>query len=175
MAALAPSNTDRYRLGYSDGFNTHHLIMRTGGVTDAEAITALAAFLTAASNLIAEITITSFDFAPQGSDVFNPIVWTGAATFGSGALPALDRPFSYSFVGRSTGGHKARVYLFAVDTPNDDNWRKTAAENGNVADAIAALASNPGCFVAIDGIPPVWHPYANFGANDHWTKVIRGS
>jgi len=174
LSPLPANNTDRFKLTYFDGYHNHSLVCRTADVGFGTVNTALDGFLTAIEGLLGLITIIGLELAEAGSDVFNPSVWSGAATYGAGTLSAINRPFSLSFTGRASSGRKARVFIFGVDSPTDDTWRFTTSESGFVNDAVAALTAVGGTFLAIDALTPTWHPYANFGANDHWVKVIRG-
>lgn len=172
--ALPASNTARFKLRYNDGFNEHALVMRANTSNAHTAAQALDAFLVAHGAVIAQITIVGLEYAPIGSDIFNPVTWDQSATYGTGTLAALERPYTYSYTGRSTGGHKCKVFLFANNVHGTGSWRIPTATGNFVEEALAALVTFSSCFLAIDGLVPVWHAYANQGANDHWMRKARG-
>jgi len=174
MAALPASNTPRFKLRYNDGYNEHAMIARSGTGSATTASASFDAFLTAHNAYIATITIVGLEYAPSGSDIFNPVTWSGAASYGTGTLAALERPYTYSYTGRSPGGHKCRVFLFANNVHGTGSWRIPSATGNFVEAALAALALGGVMFRAIDNQVPVWNKYANQGANDHWMRLARG-
>lgn len=174
MPALSPSNTARFKYRYNDGFNEHSLIMRANSDSVSGASGVIGDFLTAHNAVIAEITTVGLEYAVSGSDIFNPVTWFGEATYGTGTLAAVDRPYTYSYSGRSAGGHKVKVFLFANNVHGTASWRIPSSTGNFVEAALAALIEDGAFFRAIDGLVPVWNQYTNQGANDHWMRLARG-
>jgi len=94
-------------------------------------------------------------------------------TAGAGAGGPEQNVRSISFVGRTGGGHKARVFLYGYGAATADNMRVTTVERAEVAAAIARINGYLHLFVAIDAIKPTYNGYVNINYNKHWTKVIR--
>jgi hypothetical protein len=174
LVALSPSTTARFKLRYSDGQNNHALVMRTSSNVAHAACQTLDLFLAAHNAVVAQLTIIGLEYAPAGSDIFNPVVWDQATTYGTGTLAELERPYTWSYTGRSPGGHKSRVFLFGNNLHSDASWRTDDNGTNFVTAALEALNNNSAHFLAIDGGVPIWHAYANQGANDHWIKRARG-
>lgn len=175
LSPLPPSNTVRYKLRYSAGGIEHGLISRFDEVNDTIANSELQTFLSLAEPLLATISIVGLEWAPVGSDIFNPTPWTGNATYGAGALPDINKPWTLSFVGRSRTARKSRVFLYGIKTLNDASYRIHASENEDVAAVTGFLQTAAHGFRTIDGTQAVWAAYANLGANDHWVGDQRVS
>lgn len=174
--ALPPSNTERWFLHYHVGSVSHTMMMRTSeGQSEANVSDAFDGLLAGLATILATVTIDGLEVSLISSDVRNPAVWGGASTYGTGSQPDAYEPVELTFPGRSTGGHKARVSVFGYKEPIPTDFRLSSSENANIANAVAALDSFSGRFLAIDGIAPIWHPYANVGFNDHWTGEARTS
>jgi len=176
QVALPASNTERWFLQYSVGGHQHTMMMRTEeGTSSTDVSDAFDEFLTQIAPGASLITIVGLEVAAVNSDVRNPSVWGGDATYGTGTPPAGYDPVELTFTGRTTGGHKARVSFFGYDGSIPDDFRLGAGDDANVDAARATLSANPGRWIAIDGLSVIWHPYANVGFNDHWVKVQRTS
>jgi hypothetical protein len=61
--------------------------------------------------------IDEVQFAASGSNIFNPVV-TGIEgnSYGSGGVSAPNAAFFLSFVGRTSGGRRARLFVFGYIT-----------------------------------------------------------
>jgi len=173
MAPLSPSATIRYKLSYTNGYDTHALVMRASAVNNAGANSALQDFLAAIEPNLSIISAFELSVAAVGSNLFNPISWSGPSSYGDGPMPVINRPASYSFVGRTPGGRKARIFLYGLSTINDGSWRILTSEDSDVSAAVAELGTHSGFFLGIDGLAPLWHSYCNVGINDHWLKNVR--
>ena len=178
IAALPPSNTQRYYYDYSVYAEQHTLIVRcTADVGLSDAKVGIDAFLTALGPGLIEITTVGLRHSEAGSNITNPVDADGlAATYGSGSGSAINAPLQVTFTGRSGDGHKARVGMFGWESQTDTSWRYTTAENTDVLNAVAELTDqgSAGIFCSISGQRVLWHPYMNVGYNDHWVKVERG-
>jgi len=172
LLPLPTSNTPRFRVHYDNNGLDHSFQMRSS--QSPAAIGAAAnSFLTALSTLLSLITITFVEFAPAGSDIFNPVV-TGIEgnTYGAGVPTIVQQTTAVNFVGRTTGGRRLRIAVFGV-LGFAQNWRAVAGEVPAVDAAIAQLIAKPLEFRGIDNLVPVWKTYANIKAWDHWVDQVR--
>jgi len=129
--------------------------------------------MTAFSGDIFATVLDFVEWAPDNSDIFNPVttIWDGT-TYGSGAGNLENVAWAYTFIGRTPGGRRVRMSQFGAKTLSA-NYRLTAGENVNI-DAVIALLNAPGSqLLGIDGLLPIWKSYADVQVNDHWVKVIR--
>lgn len=177
MAPLPESSTDRYFLDYSVNTVGHTMLCRTDpSVTDEDVISAFDAILTAAAAHSTTISVDGLRFALEGSNVTNPVAWTGDAEYGSGSPNRDLAPYFASFTGRATTGRRARLDIFGwVQTPGPD-WRIQSADDSSVTTIVDLLNnSTDGLFLAIDGGAPAWHEYANMSVSDYWVRQLRSS
>jgi len=176
VTALAPENTARWRLVYQVGGIEHGVVMRVDA-TNPTQTTVEAGFSQLLSDLSAqmwEITFVRLEYAAAGSTIFNPQTSALSGVLaGAGAGGPEQNVRSISFVGRTGGGHKARVFLYGYGAATADNMRVTTVERAEVAAAIARINGYLHLFVAIDAIKPTYNGYVNINYNKHWTKVIR--
>lgn len=172
MAPLPPSNTARYRVDYSVGTHQHSMQFRSlnspsalGGVVNA--------FLNALAGFIYQITIDAVEFAPAGSDIFNPVT-TGIEgnTYGVGTPIVTEVPWAYTFIGRTTGGRRVRLAVFGAKNLGI-NYRFQAGESPELDAGLAVLVAVTGQLLGIDGLVPVWKTYINAQVNDHWLQEVR--
>lgn len=172
MAPLPPDNTPRFRVHYTNLGVTHILDIRSNSSPAALGVQ-VDAFFSAVAPLIADTSIDVVEFAPSGSSVFNPVT-TGIEGnhYGTFASPQEARAWYIGFVGRSSGGRRARLFVFGAGLLGT-NYRWTPGENAAADSAVATLqAQSPG-WQAIDGLVPVWKSYANAGVNDALVKKLR--
>lgn len=175
IVALPPHNTERWWMLYTVNGLSHRMMMRTGdGALPATVVSTFAGILTRITPEINEIVPTGLERALRGSDVRLPFAWTGAASYGLGNADAsFIRAESISFTGRSTAGHKARMFLFGYKLGSNGDYRSTGAESAAIASVVSFLNGAVGAFLAIDGLQPTYHDYGNIGLNDHWVKKLR--
>ena len=133
---------------------------------------------TALANLLKPVmgtncSFTGIDYAPEGSDIFNPAATLSIAGTGSFTVPATSTPYQISFTARSGSGRKTRLFVFGTNASIDTNWRIEQSESTAFGAIMSGLASGVGGITCIDGSVPIWHAYANVGANDHWVKKVR--
>jgi hypothetical protein len=184
MADFAPNFTARLRVNYSSLGKSHSQIWRVASsVTDPTDIAAKAVLFYSdlAPVRFNDWTIVSASFAPADSDVFLPAS-IGTPTAGSvstsGAV-LTDPAVSISFVGRSTLGNKARMFLYGttfrdvVTTSVGADWRVTSAENAAISAAIVRLNETSPSLVANDDAIASWYEYVNVKYNDRWVRRMR--
>jgi len=172
MAPLPPNNTPRFKVTYSSLGRSHDFTARTNVSPAAFGVQA-DAFLGSFATFIATTTIDVVEFAPSGSDIFNPVTTGIEGNVYGTSGPAPDNAAWYvGFVGRTSGGRRARLFIFGAGLLGG-NYRWNPGENASVDSAIATLqAQSPG-WQAIDGLVPVWKSYANGGVNDAIVKDLR--
>jgi hypothetical protein len=186
MADFAPNYTPRYRLRYSALGKVHVMTIRGSrgdvGIA-ARGQEVFTDFLAAMQPYLSNTwTIVGADVAGTDSDVFLPTTALPTLpTLGAAAGDISYRPNFLSFVGRSTSGNRASLYLYGVlasptaASAAPDDYRITAAEDSSIGDAVAALnGSGAGEGArAIDGNDAVWYPYANVGFNAYYQRKAR--
>jgi len=176
MAALPPSNTARFWLDYSDGVNEHSITFRIAPTATLLTIKSqVDNFLLELEPGLHVITILGCRVAVAGSNVTNPTAWTGAATYGTGAMAAEDAPREVRFIGRSTDGREVSISVYGTSFSVPATFRITSAANATIADAILALAnaSALGVGLTISGEVPVWKAYASYNYNSYWEREAR--
>lgn len=179
MAPLPQNNTNRLWVDYNDGRNDHVLLCRyviSTGFGTPEAMGAVDAFLTAINDSLYLITILGARVAAQGSNISAPVAWTGGATYGGGAMPAVFAPRQVMWLGRTGGGRRFRLSIWGVNTTTPDNFRIADDGSNFVADGIDVLETQQplGAFRAIDGNVPLLYPYADIQFNSYWETQARG-
>lgn len=178
MAALPPSNTERWYLSYSVGTFVHTITMRTQtGITLATVQAAFDAFMTALNPVLFLATTIGLNRSNVGSNVRLPQdLGPLAGTYGNLVPSPRNSVYGLAFPGRSVEGHKTRVYVIGTNLQGDDNYRYTATENANINNAVIALNSGAGAFwLGIDGNEANWYPYATSKQNDHFIGELRGT
>lgn len=175
MAPIDPSNTQRFYLDYETCGYEHTLLCRAGSTVEAsDAGSTIAAFIAAIEDQFRLITVVGFRSSAPGSNITVPEVWPGAATYGEGVGQAFETAQYWDFVGRGATGHRVRASLFGcINVQVGNNYRVTAAERSQVPAAIAELTSDAQIFVDVDYEVPIWHAYANCGANAYWRNKVR--
>lgn len=176
MAALDPANTGRFWLDYTDGHNEHTLMVRYGeSATLADVMFSIDLFLTDLSTHLYVLTITGARYSGEGSHVSSPVVWTGAAAYGSGAMPLAFRPKQWCWLGRTTGGRRARWFLFGVSTNVPDNYRELSGSGNAAQDGTTGILAGQalGVFIAIDKLTPQLANYADVNFNNYWERRSR--
>lgn len=172
LPPLPPSNTERYKVFYTNNGQQHVSIIRTHIVSPATLGAYVDVLLTALNPIFNLTTLDKFEFAPIGSDIFNPVV-TGyeGNTYGSGSA-LVATPVFISFIGRSAGGRKARSFWFGLNAVTTD-YRYQPGESAAVDGAVLAVQSASNTWLAIDGTKPTWYNYANAGYNSYWQRQVR--
>lgn len=174
MAPLPASNTARFKVSYTNQLNQHAAVVRSTPVSPATFGTQFDALMTALVGIIPTTVIDVVEFAASGSDIFNPVV-TGIEGNSYGAGPTSERFAAHflSFIGRTSGGRRVRLFIFGIDALVANDYRYVSGEIPQVDAAIAVIAGATGSFLGIDGLIPSWKSYANTGVNTHWQKELR--
>jgi len=172
MAPLPPNSTARFRFHYTCIGEEHTLQVRSGN-SPSFVGSFVDTFLTALGNAQHVKVISFVEWAPAGSDIFN-IVTTGieSNSYGAGVDVAGHAAWAYTFIGRTPGGKRVRFSVYGATDLGTD-YRFIAGENVWIDAAVGALVSAGGLVLGIDGLSPVWKPYANIQVNDHWVKESR--
>lgn len=172
MAPLLPSNTPRFRFVYTTVGHQHTFEMRSL-ISPAAMGTLVHQLLTALSNNLYDLVLDLVNWAPAGSNIFNPVI-TGIEGnhYGLGVAAADVVPFFVNFIGRSSGGRRNRIMLFGAKSLGID-YRFVAGEDPDIDAAVAILQGAAINTLAIDGLPTVWKSYVNAGVNAHWIKAVR--
>lgn len=173
MAPLPPNNTPRFRAFYTTVGHQHSLQIRSP-----YSPAALGGFLTNYFNAFGVTCATAVldyvDFAPAGSDIFNPVT-TGVegTTFTGGTVLGNEvAAWEYNFIGRTSGGRRVRYSRFGALFLGVD-YRIVAGESTPITNVINELNAAGANLLGIDGLRPIWKTYADCGVNDHWVKVLR--
>lgn len=184
MADFAPNFTARARLKYSSLGKNHSMMWRVSSAeTDPTGISAkIGLFLDdLAPILFNDFTVIGLDFALADSDVFLPAptpAFGGGDVSAGGGVPT-DAAVSLSFVGRSTLGGKARMFLYGtntgaiVRTADVNDWKLLSSEDASISAAIVRLNETSPSIVANDDSVVAWYEYVNVKYNDRWVRRMR--
>lgn len=174
MAPLPHNNTPIYFVDYTTVGVSHTAEIRaTGAVSPSTLSSILDALFTQLSPVLFDTSIDGARFQAAGTNFANPVVLTIAGnTYGSGGGSSDDVPKAINFIGRSTGGRRVRLMLFGYSAAIS-TYRVFSSENTAIAAAIGTLNNTANCFLAIDGVDPVWYPYANVLFNAYWQRATR--
>jgi len=174
LAALNPNNTQRFYLTYNVDTYNHTLCARSdAGVTAADASTGIGGFLTAMSTQVGHSVFVKFEVSTVGSNVRNPVTWSGPTSWGGSGSDAAAGPRFWSFTGKDVEGHKVRVDLFGRTTNDFPDYRLPAATYPIIQAAIDALNTSIPIFLTINSAGPTWNGYANQAYSQHWIKQAR--
>jgi hypothetical protein len=175
LAPLPEDNTIRYWLNYSVGPFDHSFQVRVAdGETDSAVIDAIDEFLALQGDLAYEASIIGLEKAAKGSNVRNPVEWTGNPTFGTGTAVIGAQASFYSFTGRSTDGRKNRLFLFEWKQSFPASFRVQASGDADVAAVVAFLQTQTSRFTTISGQRTLWNAYCNVSVHDHFVDEARG-
>lgn len=174
LPVLPADNTARFKLSYvNDGF-THTLTARSTPISPATAGTHFDALFTALSPMLPITSILDVQFAAAGSNVFNPVT-TGIEgnIYGSGSGAPIGASENVGFVGRTSGGRRARLWVYGINAIASADFRFNPGESADVDNAIIAIRAATGLYLGIDGLAPTWKGYANAGVNAFWQRKLR--
>jgi hypothetical protein len=172
MAPLPPNGTPRFRVNYTNVSRQHTLEIRSGSSPSAIG-TFVDDLFTALVPILYPTVIDNVVFAASGSNVFNAVT-TGIEgnTYGGGSPFQQNAAWFISFIGRTSGGRRARMYVFGVTMLAVD-YRYVAGEQVAVDAAISVINAFGSNLQGIDGLVPIWKSYANGGVNSYWQKHLR--
>src|SRR5215207_569859 len=172
MAPLPPNSTPRFRVKYTNVAHQHTMEIRSH---ESPSIVGdlVNDLFTEMSPLLFPTVIDSLEFAADNSNIFNPVT-AGVVgnTYGSGSPFVQNAAWFISYIGRTSGGRRVRLYFFGVSQLGVD-YRFPAAENADVDATRAVLGAAGGEIVGIDDLVPVWKSYANAGVNAYWQRNLR--
>jgi hypothetical protein len=174
LPVLPPDNTARYKFFYHNAAHQHVTTIRAAGAHSPSNVgSQFDVLMTALAPILNVVTIDKVEFAATGSNVFNPVTsGIEGNTYGSGTGNPTNAPWFYGFVGRTSGGRKARFMIFsAVDL--GVNYRFAPGENAATDAAVLVPQASSNAFYGIDGIKPTWYGYVNAGADAYWQRKGR--
>jgi hypothetical protein len=131
----------------------------------------------AAAFMPTDYTLQAVRYSGKGENVSHPLDVPAGITAGAYTVKASDVPAYISFVGRSFGGRRTRIYFLGIGYDPSEiiegttKYRVTTAQNANVAALQDALDSSK--LRAIDDTHPDFYEYANFGYNAYWQRRVR--
>jgi len=177
MAPLDPTNTARAFLDYETCGENHTAMLRYTGIgSAADCMVIWDTMLTAMVAFLYQVTIIGAREAVVGSNITNPITWSGDATYGGDPGPHYATAQYVDFVGRDNQGRRVRSAFFGAQAYFDgggDDYRFQAADFPFVVTCVTALDSSAGNAVSINGLDPIWHLYGNGGVNAYWRNKVR--
>lgn len=172
MAPLAPSNTPRFRFHYTVIGHQHSVQVRSSASPSAIGVI-MNNYFGSFGATCAPIAVDFVDWAPTGSDIFNPVV-TGieGEIYGTATATGDQAAWTFTFLGRTPGGRRVRMTQFGA-LAFTVNYRLGPGESAQIDNVIDTLQGAGGSLLGIDGLTPLWKDYADSGVNDHWIKVLR--
>lgn len=176
MAPLPANNTPRVKITYQNAIASHDVVIRMVADSDLAALEAsFATFVAQVTTSFHFSEITGVQVAADGSDLFFDAPGSSliGVDWGSGAAIADTNAQFANWVGRSTGGRRAKIYLFGWKDVIS-GYRLTSAESSGVLNSVAELNDNAVLYTAIDGLQTTWKGYVNVKPNDHWVHDSRG-
>lgn len=177
MAPIPSNNTAVLFVDYQTCGEDHTVQCRFDAPSTVDdAMAAVAAVWGAMDSLLYLCTVTGARVRANGSNITLPVAWPEAATFGSGAGPHQASAYYVDFIGRSPGGRRVRMGFFGAQANADaiaEDFRLSSTDSGVVGDAVDILNSADGTCLAVDGLQPIWYPYADIGTNAYWRNRIR--
>jgi hypothetical protein len=184
MADFAPNYTARYRIRYSSLGKSHSMLWRVAsGVTDPAGIASkVGLFLEDCEPfLYDDWTLTSADFAEADTDIFLPAVLPDAPTGAVAVAGAVanDAALAVGWVGRTTLGGKARMFLYGTNIAAALrmsallDFRILSSENADVSATVVRLNETSPAIVGNDDAVATWYEYVNVKYNDRWVRRLR--
>jgi hypothetical protein len=177
MAPLPPESTPRLYVDYNNIHAAHTLVFRYDPAAPLSAVQAFAHnFLTELAPIMYAITIDGARFSLAGTNVSNPITWTGDASYGTGLQPEVQAPFEIRFQGRGASGRKVSWSLYGCSLAAPATYRWPAGTIPELDAAITVLrnAAGAGTFITIAGDQPLIKGYVNANFNSYWEQEARG-
>lgn len=184
MAPLDPTNTGRVWVDYQANTRLHTVMFRYEDTAPPSAppgafMEQVADFMDlAAAFMPTDYSLQAVRYSGQGEHVSHALDVPSGITAGAYTLAPSDVPAFISFVGRTFGGRRTRIYFLGIgrdpsETPEGTSkYRLTTAQNAAVAALQNALDTS--LVVGIDNTHPDFHEYANLGYNAYWQRKARG-
>jgi hypothetical protein len=181
MPSLPQNSTGRVLVDYLANGRNHTVQFRYagGGAPDNTFLESVDDFLISCNPLMpSDWTFLRARQVWQGGTISTPLSFAPTPFAGIRTPQVYELPAFVSFIGRTTGGRRTRIYLLGAGfDPSESggvgaDYRIRAAENTSVAAAISTLSGSP--VVGIDGLDPLWYSYVNAGYNAYWQRQARG-
>lgn len=180
MAPLPPNSTGRVFVDYTANGREHTVQFRYSGAGAPDT-----SFLEGLDDVFIEMnpympsdwTFLGWRYVADGNVVSVDLPGGPTAFNGAGVPVVGEAPAFLSFIGRSLGGRRLRVYFLGTSaSPADDggdfaDYRVDFTESPGLLDVVNAMTAAG--VVAIDGGPPAWKNYANLGYNAYWQRKVR--
>lgn len=175
MTTHSPTALPRSIVHYTAVTTAHKLLIHYAPGTDAAlALTNSAAIVAQLKTIsTAQCTFDGHDYAPAGSNIFNPTTWTNVVGTFAGTRTAAGRASYYGFVGRTAGGCRGRFWLYTTTDSGEASWRWNPGEFTAGTTLLTWLNSTSNPMVARDGLAIVFKSYINAGNNYHWLRKMR--
>lgn len=188
MADFAPNFTARYVVRYSVLGIEHTMQFRIGrsaGLTGLVGMTGkVTQFLEdLQSFMFTDWAILDAKYSAEDTNFFVPVAAPGApiGAITIPAQPASQSILSTSFVGLSSQGQKARLFVYGLSIgpentafTTSDDFRVLASDTSALADAIATLQTGSPTIKASDDNDVTWYSYVNTKYNDFHLRAVRG-
>lgn len=172
MAPLPPDGTPRFRINYNTASFDHDFQIRSHGSPSAVG-TLVDTFLTALSPALFAFTVTTVDFAADGSNIFLPVTsGIEGASYGDGSPTVQEEPWFYGFQGRGATGRKWHLDVYGAISLAV-NYRWTPGEYTVMDNAVAALQAFGANLVDIADAQVTVYTYVNAGVNAHYQRKLR--
>lgn len=185
MPGFAPNYTTKWKLGYQNGGQAHHMVLNLGTGDTAPSAThrgQITAFINAlASAVFDDFQWLSSEIRLAGENVFEPTTMPTQPNTSTGLDTTITDNFQYqagqiSFTAYAGAAGRTALYVHGVDIVQLRHttlspWRGTT-DNAIVAAARAALAAG-GFRTSGDGAA-AWKQYANLKYNDFHVAASRG-
>lgn len=177
MAPLPDNNTDCLWLDYTDGQNDHSFQVRfAGGVGKlADVMDYVDQFFTALDGILYLLTVGGCRYRLEGTTVSLPLVWSGAATYGTFAMPATLAPRQVCFLGRDTAGRRVRWFVFGWDAAPPTAFRIGTGTGSPFEAAAGVLGAGQldDTFLSISGLDPILYGYVDVNYNSYYEEKAR--
>lgn len=185
MADYASNYTNRLFIRYRAAGKLHEAAFRYGGAAAApqnDIKILVGSFLTLLKpQLVSDFLTIGASYAVLNTSNRIPTDFVTVANDNNTNWTPGDAPRYYSFVGRSSIGNAARVFIYgALADPGNNgdalpqDYRVYSNESSVIAAAVEALDNEFGTkLVAVDGYEVTWAPYANVAYSAYYQRRAR--
>jgi hypothetical protein len=176
MTPLSPYNTQRYLVHQVTNGGSHTTLFRANSAsTPATVIAAINSFLTQLKgSMLTTWSAVGLDYAPAFNPVTTPQTFTAiVGTNSTGATDHTKDPIFITFLGRTSGGRRARLSFFGSAFVPDQNYRIDPGQAANLTTCIGILNGDTSGLSAIDGSKPLWKLYVDAGFNAYQQRRAR--
>jgi hypothetical protein len=183
MAPLPYNNTDIYTVTYDNGLDRHSLSVRYDSFSASLSTVTSAVgdfFQVIEAGLYADFVFVSARNQVRGTNFSLPAsVPSASINPGGRAILDVETPRSTTFVGRSSGGRRCSLELYALVITLPSDYLFTRGENNTFDTALDYLqgtlspSAPVGTFLAIDGQGVTWYDRITVNYNDYWVRQAR--